>query len=117
MYILSALPGSGKDAHIRMHYRNLPILSLDDIRRAAGIDPTDKKKVTVASSSRRKNRHAATYAPASQPARKLMDAKYADDASIFPSKEIMEKSFIVSPKSSVASKLSVRLWQGLKAGR
>ncbi|MFC0034293.1 hypothetical protein [Cardiobacterium valvarum] len=40
MYILSALPGSGKDAHIRMHYRNLPILSLDDIRRAAGIDPT-----------------------------------------------------------------------------
>ena len=46
-----------------------------------------------------------------------MDAKYADDASIFPSKEIMEKSFIVSPKSSVASKLSVRLWQGLKAGR
>lgn len=64
-----------------------------------------------------KNGSYVTYAPASQPARKLMDAKYADDASIFPSKEIMEKSFIVSPKSSVASKLSVRLWQGLKAGR
>ena len=43
VYILSALPGSGKDTHIRMHYRDLPILSLDDIRRAAGIDPTDKK--------------------------------------------------------------------------
>ncbi|WP_298642818.1 AAA family ATPase [uncultured Cardiobacterium sp.] len=43
VYILSALPGSGKDTHIRTHHRDLSVLSLDDIRRKAGIDPTDKK--------------------------------------------------------------------------
>ncbi len=41
-----------------------------------------------------------TYAPASLPAR-----------------ELMQKSFIVSPKSSDVSRLSVRLWQSLKAGK
>jgi len=46
-----------------------------------------------------------------------MDEKYTSDESIFPSKELMEKSFIVSPKSTDASKLSVRLWQALKAGQ
>ena len=64
-----------------------------------------------------KNGNYVTYAPASRPARDLMDEKYTFDESIFPSKELMEKSFIVSPKSTDASKLSVRLWQALKAGR
>ncbi|HHK5575581.1 TPA: polyamine ABC transporter substrate-binding protein [Neisseria polysaccharea] len=58
-----------------------------------------------------------TYAPASLPARELMDAKYTSDASIFPTKELMQKSFIVSPKSSDVGRLSVRLWQSLKAGK
>ena len=58
-----------------------------------------------------------TYAPASRPARALMDGKYTGDASIFPTKELMDKSFIVSPKSTDASRLSVRLWQSLKAGK
>ena len=58
-----------------------------------------------------------TYAPASLPARELMDVKYTSDASIFPTKELMQKSFIVSPKSSDVSRLSVRLWQSLKAGK
>ena len=58
-----------------------------------------------------------TYAPASLPARELMDAKYTSDASIFPTKELMQKSFIVSPKSSDVSRLSVRLWQSLKDGK
>lgn len=58
-----------------------------------------------------------TYAPASLPARELMDAKYTSDASIFPTKELIQKSFIVSPKSSDVSRLSVRLWQSLKAGK
>ena len=58
-----------------------------------------------------------TYAPASLPARELMDTKYTSDASIFPTKELMQKSFIVSPKSSDVSRLSVRLWQSLKAGK
>ena len=58
-----------------------------------------------------------TYAPASLPARELMDETYTSDASIFPTKELMQKSFIVSPKSSDVSRLSVRLWQSLKAGK
>ena len=64
-----------------------------------------------------KNGTFVTYAPASQPARKLMDAKLSEDPSIFPSKEVMDKSFVISPKSPETSKLSVRLWQGLKAGQ
>lgn len=58
-----------------------------------------------------------TYAPASRPARDLMEAKYTNDPSIFPNKELMEKSFIVSPKSAESAKLGVKLWQGLKAGK
>ncbi|EMS2362353.1 TPA: polyamine ABC transporter substrate-binding protein [Neisseria gonorrhoeae] len=64
-----------------------------------------------------KNGSFVTYAPASRPARELMDEKYTSDASIFPTKELMEKSFIVSPKSAESVKLGVKLWQGLKAGK
>lgn len=63
-----------------------------------------------------KNGNFVTYAPASLPARKLMDKQYADDQSIFPSKEVLANSFVIAPKSAEASKLGVRLWQGLKAG-
>lgn len=41
--VMCALPGSGKDTYIR-HNLDLPILSLDDIRRENKIDPTDKKR-------------------------------------------------------------------------
>ena len=58
-----------------------------------------------------------TYAPASKPARALMDEKYANDASIFPSTEVMGNSFVVLPKSPEAIKLQTRLWQQLKAGQ
>ena len=64
-----------------------------------------------------KNGDFVTYAPASLPARKLMDKAYADDHSIFPSDAVKAKSFVVLPKSPDAVKLSVRLWQGLKAGQ
>ncbi|MEO1653202.1 MAG: AAA family ATPase [Bacteroidota bacterium] len=43
VYMMSALPGSGKDFYIQQHL-DLPVLSLDDIRREHKIDPTDKKK-------------------------------------------------------------------------
>lgn len=43
VYMVSALPGSGKDTYIQKHL-NCPVLSLDDIRRAHNISPTDKKK-------------------------------------------------------------------------
>ncbi len=64
-----------------------------------------------------KNGNFVTYAPASEPARKLMDKAYAEDNSIFPSEEVKAKSFVVLPKSPDAVKLGVRLWQGLKAGQ
>lgn len=41
--VLSALPGSGKDTYIKQH-SELPMLSLDKIRRLHKIDPRDKKK-------------------------------------------------------------------------
>ena len=56
-----------------------------------------------------------TYAPASLPARDLMEKTLASDASIFPSKEVMEHSFVVLPKSPELVKLQMRLWLNLKA--
>lgn len=41
--VMCALPGSGKDTYINRNFE-LPVLSLDDIRREYKIDPTDKKK-------------------------------------------------------------------------
>ncbi len=43
VYMMSALPGSGKDTYIQQHLP-LPVLSLDQIRRENKIAPTDKKK-------------------------------------------------------------------------
>lgn len=42
VYVMCALPGSGKDTYIQQHF-DLPVLSLDDIRREHKISPTDKK--------------------------------------------------------------------------
>ena len=43
VYCLCALPGAGKDTFIKQHL-DLPVLSLDDIRREHKIDPRDKKR-------------------------------------------------------------------------
>ena len=43
VHVMCALPGSGKDTWIERNL-DLPVLSLDDIRREHKIDPTDKKK-------------------------------------------------------------------------
>lgn len=43
VYMMSALPGTGKDTYIARHMKDLPVLSLDDIRRAHNISPTDQK--------------------------------------------------------------------------
>jgi predicted kinase len=43
VYLMSALPGSGKDTYIANNL-DLPVLSLDDIRREHKIDPRNKKK-------------------------------------------------------------------------
>lgn len=43
VFLLSGLPGSGKDNYLRKNLRDLPIVSIDDIRRKHKISPTDKK--------------------------------------------------------------------------
>lgn len=42
VWLLSGLPGVGKDHFLREHWAG-PVLSLDNLRRAAGIEPTDRK--------------------------------------------------------------------------
>lgn len=64
-----------------------------------------------------KNGDFVTYAPSSSPARALMDKKYADDQSIFPSDEVKANSFVVLPKSPEGVKLQTKLWQQMKAGQ
>jgi predicted kinase len=41
--LMSAMPGSGKDYFINQNYPDLPVISLDDIRRKMKISPKDKK--------------------------------------------------------------------------
>lgn len=64
-----------------------------------------------------KNGNFVTYAPASKPARDLMDKTFAADDSIFPSDAVKANSFVVLPKSAETVKLQTKLWQGLKAGK
>lgn len=40
--MLSGLPGMGKDHFIRRHYKDYPVISLDDIRRKHKLSPLDK---------------------------------------------------------------------------
>lgn len=40
--MMSGLPGAGKDTYVQQHYRQWPVISLDNIRREMKISPTDK---------------------------------------------------------------------------
>ncbi|PIT47398.1 polyamine ABC transporter substrate-binding protein [Snodgrassella alvi] len=64
-----------------------------------------------------KNGNYVTFAPASKPARALMNSEISSDPSIFPTQEVLDKSFVVSPKSQDAVRLAVRLFQQVKAGQ
>lgn len=54
-----------------------------------------------------------TYAPASKPARDLMEEAHRNNTSIFPSEEVKANSFVILPKTADASRLMTRLYQGL----
>lgn len=41
--MLSGLPGTGKDTYARAQYPDMPMLSLDDVRRQSGVKPTDNQ--------------------------------------------------------------------------
>jgi predicted kinase len=44
---MSGLPASGKDTWIANNLANLPVISLDRIREATGISPTEKQGVVI----------------------------------------------------------------------
>lgn len=58
-----------------------------------------------------------TFAPASKGARALMNPELAKDTSIFPTEAQMANSFVMKPMTPKAVQMSVRLWQGIKAGQ
>jgi spermidine/putrescine-binding protein len=64
-----------------------------------------------------KNGSYVTFAPASSSAKALMVQSLTSDPSIFPPQKILDKSFVVSPKSQDAVRLAVRLFQQVKAGQ
>jgi predicted kinase len=43
VYLMSGLPGSGKDYYIKNNLSNIPIISLDGIRQEMKVKPTDKE--------------------------------------------------------------------------
>ena len=45
--LLSGLPGTGKDTYIKNHFPDLPVVSLDDIRREMGVKPGENQGVVV----------------------------------------------------------------------
>ena len=60
------------------------------------------------------NANAVTYAPGSIAARKFIKPENLKNPSIFPSKEIMAKSFVVQPTDPKIQRLTTRLWQEFK---
>ena len=45
--LLSGLPGTGKDTYIREHFSELPMISLDEIRKEHKIKPTDRQDMII----------------------------------------------------------------------
>ncbi len=46
--LMSGLPGTGKDSYINEHYSDIPMLSLDEIRKELKISPQDNQGAVVA---------------------------------------------------------------------
>ena len=63
-----------------------------------------------------KNGDFVTFAPASLPARDLMDQKLVAVRSIFPNAEDMKNGFVMPQISDSSKKTIVAEWQKLKAG-
>lgn len=63
-----------------------------------------------------KNGNFVTYAPASKPAKDLMEKQYTDNRSIFPTEQDLQKGFVMIPMKPDSLKLAVRLWQDIKKG-
>lgn len=55
--ILSGLPGAGKDTWIQQHSGGQPMVSLDQLRRELGVDPTDNQGTVVQEARERARQH------------------------------------------------------------
>lgn len=53
VYMVCGLPGVGKDTYINKHLKNLPVISLDEIRKELGIKPTDKQGKVIQTAKER----------------------------------------------------------------
>lgn len=47
VYMICGLPGSGKDTYIKKNYKDIPVISLDEIRRRLKIKPTDEQGIVT----------------------------------------------------------------------
>ena len=63
-----------------------------------------------------KNGNFVTYAPASKPAKDLMEKQYTENRSIFPTDADLQNGFMMMPMKPDSLKMAVRLWQDIKKG-
>ena len=63
-----------------------------------------------------KNGNFVTYAPASKPAKDLMEKQYTENRSIFPTDADLKNGFMMMPMKPDTLKMAVRLWQDIKKG-
>ncbi|WP_434778864.1 polyamine ABC transporter substrate-binding protein [Neisseria sp. Ec49-e6-T10] len=61
-----------------------------------------------------KNGNFVTYAPASTPAKDLMEPEYASDPSIFLSDQMLEASFLNVPLDLKLNRLAIKYWNAMK---
>lgn len=63
-----------------------------------------------------KNGDFVTFAPASKPAKELMQKEYTDNLAVFPTEASLQNSFMMNPIKPESLKLAIRLWQDIKKG-
>lgn len=55
--LMAGLPGAGKDHHVRTHFAEWPVISLDAIRAELGVDPEDEQGGVVSEARERARGH------------------------------------------------------------
>lgn len=53
VFMMSGLPGVGKDTYVQQNYKHLPVISLDEIRKELRIKPTDEQGLVIQTAKER----------------------------------------------------------------
>ena len=61
--MMSGLPGTGKDTYISQHFPDLPMLSLDNLRRELGVRPSDHQGAVIQLAKERARQHLRQHQP------------------------------------------------------